>query len=785
LIGFAFVLALALAAATRPALAQSDFRRGDANSDGVVDLSDGVFVFDFLFLGGSPPTCLAAADADKSLMISYTDAVSLLQRSPGIPVLGPDDSWPTKLPCASYEPRPPSRIADVSLGFDGCPAELRGRGVKAFDAFITLTTTASTSGNGPEAWSLSITADGGTIRSIGFDEIEVSALSSVLGSDPEPASIPVYGHLAYVAVTGSHKDDPSRRGAAAICYLSQPGRKNRLSPEGTQRIVRITVEADIPSSGDPVPLTLRFEDGFLNGIQSNFADNLVTIDGTTQIPALGSCTVLLVPGDCNENGIEDGEDLSSGASDDCNQNGVPDECDVRAGSLKFSSSKEIEVISSCTPATLVPGDLDGDGLLDLVAGNSIFKNLGSGSLGPRTVLTQESTATAIGDLNGDRLPDIAMANSGGNVSILLQTGNGAFPAGVSYPLGSGPKSLVAADLDGDGLIDLAGGVSGGISILKNGGEGTFPSKTMIPLDSETSSHPSILAADLDGDGDDDLVTADNEPPGVSVLRNDGAIEFAKNRYEAGDSLEALAIADLDGDGALDLAVANATSGKGLVLLNDGGGAFSAPLVVSLPGAWKSVATADLDGDGWTDLAYATKSAGLCAAVNRGGASFSEGLQFSASSLGAVQAICAADMDSDGLTDIVACGSSWPPPAWIFTNETIPPMSGVPDDCPPPGGLRRPGDANGDGSLDISDPVMVLGVLFTGSAKAFPCGDGLATDAGNVALVDWQPDGAIDISDAVAMLSLLFLGGRPHALAVPGESAACARIAGCEDATGCR
>jgi hypothetical protein len=102
----------------------------------------------------------------------------------------------------------------------------------------------------------------------------------------------------------------------------------------------------------------------------------------------------------------------------------------------------------------------------------------------------------------------------------------------------------------------------------------------------------------------------------------------------------------------------------------------------------------------------------------------------------------------------------------------------------PGGRIVPGDANGDGGLDISDAVSLLGFLFLGSAKGLPCGDGSAIDPGNISLLDWQPDGAIDISDAVAMLSFLFLGGEAHALAVPGEDPkSCIRIAGCPDFCG--
>ncbi len=98
----------------------------------------------------------------------------------------------------------------------------------------------------------------------------------------------------------------------------------------------------------------------------------------------------------------------------------------------------------------------------------------------------------------------------------------------------------------------------------------------------------------------------------------------------------------------------------------------------------------------------------------------------------------------------------------------------------------PGNANGDGTLDISDAVATLGFLFLGSPTKLPCGDGSARDPANIQLLDWQPDGTIDISDAVAMLTFLFLGGEPHVLAVPGATTTgCVPIVGCDDAPGCR
>ncbi|RTZ91622.1 MAG: hypothetical protein DSY92_03970, partial [Planctomycetota bacterium] len=66
-----------------------------------------------------------------------------------------------------------------------------------------------------------------------------------------------------------------------------------------------------------------------------------------------------------------------------------------------------------------------------------------------------------------------------------------------------------------------------------------------------------------------------------------------------------------------------------------------------------------------------------------------------------------------------------------------------------------GDANGDGSLDISDPVGMLTYLFGGGTSN--CLDSL----------DVNDDGSIDISDPVYMLGFLFSGGNPPTAPFPG------------------
>ncbi len=69
------------------------------------------------------------------------------------------------------------------------------------------------------------------------------------------------------------------------------------------------------------------------------------------------------------------------------------------------------------------------------------------------------TAVTLADFNGDGALDVAVANSDSdNVSVLFGVGDGTFESSINHPAGSGifgPQGVVAADLDGDGDVDLA------------------------------------------------------------------------------------------------------------------------------------------------------------------------------------------------------------------------------------------------------------------------------------------------------------------------------------------
>ncbi|HZN01961.1 MAG TPA: hypothetical protein VFD06_00090, partial [Candidatus Polarisedimenticolia bacterium] len=97
----------------------------------------------------------------------------------------------------------------------------------------------------------------------------------------------------------------------------------------------------------------------------------------------------------------------------------------------------------------------------------------------------------------------------------------------------------------------------------------------------------------------------------------------------------------------------------------------------------------------------------------------------------------------------------------------------------PGGLQKPNDMNGDGSLDISDPVATLNHLFLGGPGP-ACGDNTITHPSNLTLLDANDSGAIDISDPVFVLNFLFLGGPTPGNCNGDVSCPCIVIPECPD-----
>ncbi|HUB09660.1 MAG TPA: FG-GAP-like repeat-containing protein [Myxococcales bacterium] len=169
---------------------------------------------------------------------------------------------------------------------------------------------------------------------------------------------------------------------------------------------------------------------------------------------------------------------------------------------------------------------------DAGTGASVLLNQGGGTFAAAVLYSAafDPDSLAVGDFNGDSRTDLAVGSSFvsiGSLSVFMNRGSGTFAPAVAYDaadaqLGGLPSSLAAGDFNGDGWLDIAAGnqapnaTDSTVGIFLNQGIGTFAPETFYTAGYGPNS---LAAADLDGNGSLDLVVADEWANDVSVLLN--------------------------------------------------------------------------------------------------------------------------------------------------------------------------------------------------------------------------------------------------------------------------
>ncbi|HZW09792.1 MAG TPA: VCBS repeat-containing protein [Phycisphaerales bacterium] len=294
-------------------------------------------------------------------------------------------------------------------------------------------------------------------------------------------------------------------------------------------------------------------------------------------------------------------------------------------------------------------------VLSLLAGLALAQAAhGQFSLsGPTNYATPDRPAgVASGDFNGDGALDLAVTTDNlDKVSVLINSGDGAFAAPVNFLTGSasGPGSIVAADFIGGPQVDLAIALQNTSSVLLMQGDGAGGFAAVVVA--QVGANPRGMAAgDFNEDGLLDLTVANRDSNTISVLLNNGA-GFTVASLGAGAEPRDAAAGDFNNDGNIDLVVTNHDDRTISVFNGNGSGGFTAGGALSVGGnvSPEGATSADLDGDGDTDLAVATGDPSFAAVfINSNG--LSGPFNYGSGGLGAGD-IAAGDLDGDGDVDL--------------------------------------------------------------------------------------------------------------------------------------
>ena len=229
---------------------------------------------------------------------------------------------------------------------------------------------------------------------------------------------------------------------------------------------------------------------------------------------------------------------------------------------------------------LAATDVNGDRILDLVTsnnnGNSVSVLLGDGRGRFRPAPGSPFSAgrapypLAVADVNGDGRPDVVTPDVNGHtVTVLFGDGKGGLaPApGSPYRVGERPYFVAAADVNADRALDLvvSHDDSEALSILLNEGKGRFGTPRRVEAGGRAWK---VRVADFDGDGRNDLAMGVH-PSSVSVLRGDGRGGFApasESPIAVGRGPWGIAVGDVNRDGKPDLVTANSESNGVSVLV---------------------------------------------------------------------------------------------------------------------------------------------------------------------------------------------------------------------------
>lgn len=354
---------------------------------------------------------------------------------------------------------------------------------------------------------------------------------------------------------------------------------------------------------------------------------------------------------------------------DFNNDGKPDLAVVNQGPFSTSSSQSsLSVL--------------------LGSGNGSFQAAVTSKVLNSGLATGTAGSAAVGDFNGDGLPDVALNTAGPAgpaVEVLLGKGDGSFqPTHLILPVGQTPLSVAAGDFDHNGALDLVTANSNGtLSLLLGNGNGSFRPRIDLAVGGDPRA---VAVGDFNGDGRLDVATAQQLSNTVSVLLGHGDGTFARPLVFAASGQNftpsSLAVGDVNGDGRPDLVINSSSfldsdAFQVGVLLGNGDGTFQGPILApAQPGGSGDLALGDFNNDGRMDVAVADQLGGPTGNLsvffgNRDG-TFQPNLRLDLLTGGNDPlGVAAADLNGDGLVDLVSANTSSSTVGVLINTSTAP------------------------------------------------------------------------------------------------------------------
>jgi hypothetical protein len=424
----------------------------------------------------------------------------------------------------------------------------------------------------------------------------------------------------------------------------------------------------------------------------------------------------------------------------------------------------VNYAAGTTPRQVISGDFNGDGKIDLAVADqandsrglkvSVLIGNGDGTFRPSVGYQAENALSiATGDMNGDGILDLVVGNgSGGSIQVLLGKGDGTFLRPIASSSFQNITALQLGDFNGDGHLDVAMG----LTIQLGNGDGTLQAPVGAGY---VDSGDGVVVADLNGDGKVDIITTGSDAGHIAVAFGNGDATFTVPvSYLAQLGTKGVAVADLNGDGRPDIVVTNPGSNTISVFLANGNGAFQAPPQYGDDNAAAaSVTFADFNRDGLPDMAVAVPyNAALVLTYNgNGDGTFQPAVGYNVG-IDALS-VTAGDFNHDGIVDLaetsacsnVSCTGST---AGVL-NILLGNADGSFQPAVPYAALTEPysvtaGDLNHDGLLDLmvaQRPGGQVGVFGGLSGGAFHTEVNLSAGGSPVALAlaDFNGDGNLD------------------------------------------